>query len=46
MKKLKNINLLAIVSLIATFFATTIATSACTFYFYQPEEPECLKEME
>lgn len=34
----------AFVSAIATVFAATIATSACFWYFYQPEEPECLKE--
>jgi cyclic lactone autoinducer peptide len=37
--------LLAIVSVIATLFATTIATSACFWYIYQPEEPKCLKDM-
>lgn len=42
---MKKTKLFALVSIIATFFATTVATSACTFYFYQPEEPECLKEM-
>lgn len=45
MKKNKKTNLLAILSVIATFFATTVATSACIFYFYQPEEPACLKDM-
>ncbi|MHB1153150.1 MAG: cyclic lactone autoinducer peptide [Eubacteriales bacterium] len=37
--------LFAIVTAIATLFATTIATSACFWYFYQPEEPNCLKDM-
>ena len=41
---MKKRNLAAIVAAVATVFATTIATSACLFYFYQPEEPDCLKE--
>ncbi len=36
---------LAIVTAIITVFATTIASSACYWYFYQPEEPKCLKDM-
>lgn len=45
MKKFTNSKLFAVVAVVATFVATTVATSACTWYFYQPEEPECLKEM-
>ncbi|MBE5960310.1 MAG: cyclic lactone autoinducer peptide [Lachnospiraceae bacterium] len=45
MKKIKKFNVLALLSVVATFFATTVATSACFWYLYQPEEPECLKEM-
>jgi cyclic lactone autoinducer peptide len=37
--------LFAIISVIATLFATTIASSACLWYMYQPEEPKCLKDM-
>lgn len=37
--------LFAIITAIATLLATTIATSACYWYFYQPEEPKCLKDM-
>lgn len=37
--------LFAVIAAIATLFATTIATSACFWYFYQPEEPGCLKDM-
>lgn len=37
--------LLAIVTAIATFFATTIATSACFWYMYQPEEPQSLSDL-
>ena len=42
---MKKSKLLAAVSVVATFFATTVATSACIWYFYQPEAPDCLKEM-
>lgn len=45
MKNINKTKLLAFVSVIATFFATTVATSACTWYIYQPEEPECLKDL-
>ncbi|MDO5291720.1 MAG: cyclic lactone autoinducer peptide [bacterium] len=45
MKKLNKSSLLAVLSLVATFFATTAATSACLWYVYQPEEPECLKDL-
>ena len=43
MKKL-NKGLLAVVATIATFVATTVASSACYWYFYQPEEPKALRE--
>ena len=29
----------------ATVVATVMATSACFFWFYQPEEPQSLKEV-
>ena len=29
---------------ISTFIASIVATTACTWYFYQPEEPECLRD--
>ena len=32
------------VATIATVFASVIATSACFFSLYQPEEPKCLRE--
>jgi cyclic lactone autoinducer peptide len=41
---MKRRNLLALITAIATVFATTIATSACFWYFYQPEEPKCLND--
>ncbi len=37
--------LFAIITTIATLFATTVATSACWFFIYQPEEPKSLKDM-
>ena len=41
---MKRKNLLSLVAALATVFATTIATSACFWYFYQPEEPKCLSD--
>lgn len=37
--------LLSIISVIATFFASVVATSACWWYIYQPEEPKSLRDM-
>ena len=44
-EEMKKINMFAVVSLIATFFATVVATSACWWYLYQPEEPKCLRDL-
>ena len=41
---MKKKKLLTLVTAIATVFATTIASSACLWYFYQPEEPKCLND--
>lgn len=35
---------LALVSVIATLAATLVATSACWWYVYQPEEPASLSD--
>ncbi|MBP1888711.1 cyclic lactone autoinducer peptide [Clostridium moniliforme] len=43
MKKL-NSKLLMGIATIATVFAGVISTSACMWYFYQPEEPKSLRE--
>lgn len=43
MKKL-NKGLLALLATVTTLVATTVATSACYWYLYQPEEPKCLRE--
>lgn len=40
---MKNKILMSIATL-ATIFASVIATSACAFSYYQPEEPKCLRE--
>ena len=37
--------LLTIIASLATVIAATVATSACFWYFYQPEEPETLKNL-
>jgi len=36
--------LFALTAIITTFVAATVASSACMWYIYQPEEPECLRE--
>ena len=41
---MKKTRLLAVVTALATLVAGTVATSACFFYFYQPEEPDCLSD--
>lgn len=34
----------AIISIIAVFFATIVASSACIWFQYQPEEPKYLRD--
>jgi cyclic lactone autoinducer peptide len=41
---MKKKNLFTLIAAIATAFAATIATSACIYFAYQPEEPECLRD--
>jgi cyclic lactone autoinducer peptide len=43
MLKLKN-GIFAAIATIATVIAAAIATSACYFFVYQPEEPQSLKD--
>lgn len=43
MKKI-NSKVLMVVAAIATVAASAVATSACMWGFYQPEEPECLRD--
>ncbi len=33
-----------LVATIATLFASLVATSACFWGYYQPEEPKCLRD--
>lgn len=40
----KKNKILALVATLATLFATTVASSACWYFLYQPEEPKCLSE--
>lgn len=42
---MKKKNLFTLLAAFATLIATTMATSACIFYFYQPEEPKSLRDM-
>ena len=43
MKKLNNKVLMAVAAF-ATVVASTVATSACWWALYQPEEPKALRE--
>ncbi|MBX4260268.1 cyclic lactone autoinducer peptide [Clostridium estertheticum] len=43
MKFLKK-HLFSLIALATTLAATSVATSACYFGVYQPEEPKCLRE--
>lgn len=36
--------LIALFATLATIVATIVASSACLFYSFQPEEPKCLRE--
>lgn len=39
-----KLKLMAAVSVIATLFATFVASSACYWWCYQPEEPKSLQD--
>lgn len=43
MKKI-NTKVLMAIAAVATIFASTVATSACYWMLYQPEEPKCLRD--
>ncbi|MEG2290967.1 MAG: cyclic lactone autoinducer peptide [Clostridium sp.] len=43
MKK-NNSKILMAVASVAIIFASTVATSACAWMLYQPEEPKCLRD--
>ena len=36
--------MLSLVACVATLVATMVASSACVFFTYQPEEPKSLRE--
>jgi AgrD protein len=44
MKKINMKSLYAAVAVIASLIAATVATSACMWFFYQPQEPISLQE--
>ncbi|HEY8892074.1 MAG TPA: cyclic lactone autoinducer peptide [Clostridium sp.] len=39
-----NKNLLTLIAVLTTLVATSVASSACFWFSYQPEEPKCLRE--
>jgi AgrD protein len=41
---MKKIYFYAVIATLATLFATTVATSACLWFGYQPNEPVSLKD--
>jgi cyclic lactone autoinducer peptide len=43
-KKFNKQSLMAVMSAIAVFVAAAVATSACLFWVYQPEEPKSLRD--
>lgn len=43
MKKL-NKKVLMLIATLTTILASTVASSACYWMMYQPEEPNCLRE--
>ena len=40
-----KLKLYAVISVLATLAATLVATSACMWWMYQPEEPRSLRDM-
>lgn len=36
--------LFGLFAVVLTVIASTVASSACIWYFYQPKEPKCLRE--
>ena len=41
---MKKNYVLGLVASVCTLIATMVATSACFYYFYQPEEPKSLSD--
>lgn len=44
MKKFSKEGLYAVIAAVATLVATAVATSACSFFVYQPKEPKSLRD--
>ena len=44
MKNKLEKSLVTLSATVLTLFAKRTSVSACTFSFYQPEEPKCLRE--
>ncbi|HEY5587493.1 MAG TPA: cyclic lactone autoinducer peptide [Candidatus Paceibacterota bacterium] len=42
--KTLNMKFYAVIAAVATIVAATVATSACFFWLYQPEEPKSLRD--
>ena len=42
--KTLNMKVYAVIAAVATIVAATVATSACIFWLYQPEEPKSLRD--
>jgi len=41
---MKKMNIYTAIAAMATILATVVATSACIFFAYQPEEPQSLRD--
>lgn len=41
---MKKSRVLMAIAAIATVIASSVATSACSWMLYQPEEPKCLRD--
>jgi AgrD protein len=43
---MKNLNkkILTLAASVLTLVAVSIASTACSFFLFQPEEPKCLRE--
>ena len=43
---MKNFNkhVFSLIAVVTAFVATSVASSACFWFAYQPEEPKCLRE--
>lgn len=44
MKKISKQSVYGMLATLTTLLAASVATSACYFFYYQPEEPSCLND--